>query len=61
MLVFVQNLGVKRIIPTSKNVMGRRRECDEKRKTDRHVQNVALPKKCPNTEFLLVRIFPCSY
>ena len=61
MLVVVQNVGVKRIIPTSENVMGRRREYDEKSKTDLQVQNVALCKNCPNTEFFLVRVFPCSH
>ena len=39
MLVVVQNLGVRRIIPKSKNIMGRR-VCDENKKTDLEVQDV---------------------
>ena len=43
-MLVVQNLGVKRIIPTNENVMrGRRkkkRECDVNNKTDLQVQNV---------------------
>ena len=51
LLFVVQNVGVKIIVPTSKNVMGRRRECDEKSKIDLQVQNVVLRKKCPETDF----------
>ena len=61
LLFVVQNVGVKIIVPTSKNVMGRRRECDEKSKIDLQVQNVVLRKKCPKTDFFLVRVFSCSY
>ena len=61
LLFVVQNVGVKIIVTTSKNVMGRRRECDEKNKIDLQVQNVVLRKKCPKTDFFLVCVFSCSY
>ena len=39
-LVVIQNLWVKTIIPTSENIMGKRRENVMRTITDRQVQNV---------------------
>ena len=42
MLVFAQNLGVKRIIPRSNNIANwkQKKECDKNNKTNLQVQNV---------------------
>ena len=45
MLVVVQNLGVRKIIPVSDNIM-RRRQCDVNNKTDLQVQNVVDKNNC---------------
>ena len=53
-MLVVQNLGVKRIIPTNENIMrGRRkkkRECDVNNKTDLQVQNVVDKNNLLDTE-----------
>ena len=53
-MLVVQNLGVKRIIPTNENVMrGRRkkkRKCDVNNKTDLQVQNVVDKNNLLDTE-----------
>ena len=55
MLVLVQNLGVRRIIPTSDNK--RKRECDASNKTDLQVQNVVDKNQLQDTEVSTEVIF----
>ena len=63
-MLVVQNLGVKRIIPTNENVMrGRRkkkRKCDVNNKTDLQVQNVVDKNNLLDTEVSTEKIFKQS-
>ena len=55
MLVLVQNLGVRRIIPTSDNITGR--GSDANNKTDLQVQNVVDKNQLQDTEVSTELIF----
>ena len=55
MLVLVQNLGVRRIIPTSDNITGR--GSDANNKTDLQVQNVVDKNQLQDTEVSTEVIF----
>ena len=55
MLVLVQNLGVRRIIPTSDNITGR--GSDTNNKTDLQVQNVVDKNQLQDTEVSTEVIF----
>ena len=55
MLVLVQNLGVRRIIPTSDNITGRGNDANNK--TDLQVQNVVDKNQLQDTEVSTELIF----
>ena len=55
MLVLVQNLGVRRIIPTSDNITGR--GSDANNKTDLQVQNVVDKNQLQDTKVSTELIF----
>ena len=55
MLVLVQNLGVRRIIPTSDNITGR--GSDANNKTDLQVQNIVDKNQLQDTEVSTEVIF----
>ena len=62
MLVFAQNLGVKRIIPRSNNIANgkQKKECDKNNKTNLQVQNVVDKNNLQDTEVSTEIIFIIS-